>query len=164
MKRLICSATFFLSILIISSCKKKATCTDGVQNGTETAVDCGGSCTPCSTPTPPSSGGNNSNNSAMNATYSNTKLNTGGGENSCVVVIAGTNASKTIDITGNGFNFHLTGVYNGTQIDLNPCTSCVNSDDVISGGFFKIVNGKLVGEIPLDNGTPSGWVYDVYQI
>jgi hypothetical protein len=28
-----------------------ATCDDGIQNGTETGVDCGGSCQPCTTPT-----------------------------------------------------------------------------------------------------------------
>ena len=28
------------------------TCTDGIQNGTETGVDCGGSCSPCSNPEP----------------------------------------------------------------------------------------------------------------
>ena len=27
------------------------TCTDGIQNGDETGVDCGGSCTPCSSAT-----------------------------------------------------------------------------------------------------------------
>ncbi|MGB8705427.1 MAG: hypothetical protein WCD31_10390 [Gillisia sp.] len=29
-----------------------ASCTDGIQNGTETAVDCGGACSPCSNPNP----------------------------------------------------------------------------------------------------------------
>ena len=28
------------------------TCTDGIQNGTETGVDCGGSCSACSNPEP----------------------------------------------------------------------------------------------------------------
>ena len=28
-------------------CQVEATCTDGIQNGDETGVDCGGSCTPC---------------------------------------------------------------------------------------------------------------------
>ena len=38
--------------ILINGCKKEeegdlATCTDGIQNGTETGVDCGGSCSPC---------------------------------------------------------------------------------------------------------------------
>ncbi|MES2619802.1 MAG: PKD domain-containing protein [Bacteroidota bacterium] len=38
------------SVTLISGCKKEAkeTCTDGVKNGTETGVDCGGSCAACS--------------------------------------------------------------------------------------------------------------------
>ena len=35
-----------------TACTTAATCTDGVQNGDETGVDCGGSCTACSTPDP----------------------------------------------------------------------------------------------------------------
>lgn len=45
------------TLVILASCNKddspttapiaEATCTDGIMNGTETAIDCGGSCTPC---------------------------------------------------------------------------------------------------------------------
>lgn len=37
------------SLTLISGCKKEAreTCTDGVKNGTETRIDCGGSCNVC---------------------------------------------------------------------------------------------------------------------
>lgn len=31
------------------SCENEATCTDGIQNGNETGIDCGGSCPPCQT-------------------------------------------------------------------------------------------------------------------
>ena len=30
-----------------------ATCDDGIMNGTETGIDCGGSCAPCSVPVVP---------------------------------------------------------------------------------------------------------------
>ncbi len=43
------------SVMLISSCKKETvtvtpTCTDGIKNGTETGVDCGGSCNACISP------------------------------------------------------------------------------------------------------------------
>jgi uncharacterized protein (TIGR02145 family) len=41
------------------SCKYSSTCSNGVQDGDETGVDCGGSCTACSTPT-------NANNECLN--------------------------------------------------------------------------------------------------
>ncbi len=53
MKKLLLS-TFVLAALTISSCSKDdssdpvaVTCNDGIQNGDETGVDCGGSCEPC---------------------------------------------------------------------------------------------------------------------
>lgn len=63
--KLILTTSVFLAILFFNSCDKDddtavvpdattgtgggstATCTDGVQNGDETGVDCGGSCTSC---------------------------------------------------------------------------------------------------------------------
>lgn len=40
-----------LIAVLAFSCSKeeKATCSDGIQNGTETGIDCGGSCDPCPT-------------------------------------------------------------------------------------------------------------------
>ncbi|CAN5216427.1 hypothetical protein BH09BAC1_BH09BAC1_20550 [soil metagenome] len=53
-------AVFFLSALAITSCKKDSsdptTCSNGVMDGDETGIDCGGSCTACST-TPSCSNG-----------------------------------------------------------------------------------------------------------
>ena len=54
MKKLIISG-FAIAGLLLSSCstdddapiEQLATCTDGIQNGTETGVDCGGACAPC---------------------------------------------------------------------------------------------------------------------
>jgi gliding motility-associated-like protein len=40
----------FLSSLVLSSKIFSQTCLDGIQNGNETGVDCGGNCPPCSTP------------------------------------------------------------------------------------------------------------------
>lgn len=44
-------AVVFTAFLVLNGCTKEeenpATCTDGIQNGTETGVDCGGSCSPC---------------------------------------------------------------------------------------------------------------------
>ena len=58
MKQLSLIILFVLGIIMLDSCKKEneepagdpgvtATCTDGIQNGTETGVDCGGDCDPC---------------------------------------------------------------------------------------------------------------------
>ena len=41
--------TTMVALLLFSSCGKDATCTDGIQNGTETEIDCGGECGPCPT-------------------------------------------------------------------------------------------------------------------
>ncbi|WP_026451135.1 hypothetical protein [Aequorivita capsosiphonis] len=53
MKKLFLSS-FVIAALLISSCSKDdssdpvaVTCNDGIQNGTETGIDCGGSCEPC---------------------------------------------------------------------------------------------------------------------
>ncbi|WP_310991544.1 hypothetical protein [Aequorivita marina] len=53
MKNLLLSS-FIIAALTISSCSKDdsndpvaITCNDGIQNGTETGIDCGGSCEPC---------------------------------------------------------------------------------------------------------------------
>ena len=47
---------FFVTLALFTACDKEedtnttnATCTDGIQNGNETGIDCGGSCSPCST-------------------------------------------------------------------------------------------------------------------
>lgn len=54
------AATGFVGIDNVSLIAVVATCNDGIQNGTETGVDCGGSCAPCAVtgptsaaPTPP---------------------------------------------------------------------------------------------------------------
>ncbi|WP_037318956.1 hypothetical protein [Salegentibacter sp. Hel_I_6] len=60
MKRLKTSFSVLALILAMASCSSDddqvnpdpdatATCSDGIQNGNETGVDCGGSCTPCDT-------------------------------------------------------------------------------------------------------------------
>ena len=54
MKRIILSSLVLITFsLFISSCSdddnKKISCFDGIQNGNETGVDCGGDCTPCPT-------------------------------------------------------------------------------------------------------------------
>lgn len=36
-----------VALFLLSSCGKDATCTDGIKNGNETGVDCGGECLPC---------------------------------------------------------------------------------------------------------------------
>ncbi len=43
-----------LAIMLLNGCKKEnsATCTDGTKNGTETGVDCGGSCNACAVVAP----------------------------------------------------------------------------------------------------------------
>lgn len=53
MKKIFLS-TFVIAALTFSSCSKDdssdpvaVTCNDGIQNGTETGIDCGGSCEPC---------------------------------------------------------------------------------------------------------------------
>lgn len=53
MKKLFLSS-FVIAALVLGSCSKDdssdpvaVTCNDGIQNGTETGVDCGGSCEPC---------------------------------------------------------------------------------------------------------------------
>ena len=51
MKTNITFFTLFLSGFLFVSCLNNdtdvATCSDGIQNGTETGVDCGGDCQPC---------------------------------------------------------------------------------------------------------------------
>jgi len=55
MKKIILSSLVFISFsLFITSCSEddngsKLSCFDGIQNGNETGVDCGGDCTPCAT-------------------------------------------------------------------------------------------------------------------
>jgi hypothetical protein len=48
MKQLTIILTSILIFLVIG-CKKNPSCSDGVQNGTETGIDCGGNCSPCTT-------------------------------------------------------------------------------------------------------------------
>ena len=51
MKTNITFFTFLLSGFLFVSCLDNdtdvATCSDGIQNGTETGIDCGGDCQPC---------------------------------------------------------------------------------------------------------------------
>lgn len=53
MKQLSLISLTTVCILFFAGCKKNteepSSCTDGIQNGTETGVDCGGSCSPCVT-------------------------------------------------------------------------------------------------------------------
>jgi len=55
MKNFLMSLTLLLSFTLITSCgnddemMETATCSDGIQNGTETGIDCGGDCAPCET-------------------------------------------------------------------------------------------------------------------
>ncbi len=45
-------SAFFLASLFLVSCESEPlapSCTDGIQNGTETGIDCGGDCPPCAT-------------------------------------------------------------------------------------------------------------------
>lgn len=41
------SCIFFLSLLIFTSCKEKGHCNNGLQDGEETGIDCGGNCATC---------------------------------------------------------------------------------------------------------------------
>lgn len=50
-KGLILLTVLFSLSIILSSCEDEEqtiSCTDGIQNGTETGIDCGGDCSPCS--------------------------------------------------------------------------------------------------------------------
>jgi len=56
MKKLLMNLMVILSLAVVFSCGKDddemmiiENCTDGIQNGTETGVDCGGDCSPCVT-------------------------------------------------------------------------------------------------------------------
>jgi hypothetical protein len=51
MKKAVLFFAFLLSTVLLVHCnkKEKASCTDGKQNQDETAVDCGGTCSPCET-------------------------------------------------------------------------------------------------------------------
>lgn len=78
------------------------TCTDGIQNGTETGVDCGGDCSPCST----------------NITYCSATGNSGP-EGITNVVFAGINNSSTRNTTGyDNFTSVSANVNAGTRHNL----------------------------------------------
>lgn len=56
MKKLLMNLMVILSLAVVFSCGKDddemmiiENCTDGIQNGTETGIDCGGDCSPCVT-------------------------------------------------------------------------------------------------------------------
>lgn len=50
MKRLLLNTLFIAAMItIIASCGEEETCIDGIQNGNETGIDCGGDCSPCET-------------------------------------------------------------------------------------------------------------------
>src|SRR5438270_13203561 len=52
MTKLFTPLLFITMMFFFNSCKKDApaaTCTDGIKNGSETGIDCGGTCTACNT-------------------------------------------------------------------------------------------------------------------
>ena len=49
MKNYLMCFALFMSMAMITSCGEDETCTDGIQNGNETGIDCGGDCAPCET-------------------------------------------------------------------------------------------------------------------
>ncbi len=106
-------------------CTVAATCTDGIQNGDETGVDCGGSCDPCATAATCTDGIQNGD---------ETGIDCGGSCDPC------TTAATCTDGIQNGDE---TGIDCGGSCD--PCTSSLSMREYIeTNAQFSILNDVIV--------------------
>ncbi|GAB5474810.1 MAG: hypothetical protein Mars2KO_29090 [Maribacter sp.] len=162
MKKTIFSLMLGLATLaFIASCSNDdnaptndPTCTDGIQNGDETGVDCGGSCTACPDPDPDPTGmevdlaGDVTEDTSLDA--ANTYTLTG-----AYVVKAG--AKLTIPagttITASGGTAAFIGVERGAQIDIQGTAAApviMTSADTTPGAWGGLV---IAGDAPTNKGT-----------
>lgn len=135
------------------------TCTDGIQNGTETGVDCGGSCTPCQTGTQYcDSQGNNANDEYISRVQVGTINNTSGAQLYSDFTSVSTNLN-----TGASYTLTVTPTWTGSTysegyaawIDYN------NDGDFTDAGeqiFSKAASSvtPASGSFTVPTGTASG--------
>ncbi len=113
-----------------AACTTTPTCTDGIQNGDETGVDCGGSCAPCTTTPTCTDGMQNGNETGVDCGGNCPPCNTGGGDGFGLIA-----ASRTVmpgeqfclDITTQDFTNLV-----GMQFSLNWDNSVLQFDMVQS--------------------------------
>ncbi len=150
------------------------TCNDGIQNGNETGVDCGGSCTPCQTGTQYCASQGNS----VNDEYiSNVKLGSINNNSNAQSYSNFTNISSDLN-KGTSYTLSVTPTWTGTQynegisawIDFNQDGDFTDAGEQIFSnapsqtspisGSISIPNSALTGETRLRvsmkyNGTPT---------
>lgn len=131
----------------LPSCKKdddtKATCTDGVQNGNETGVDCGGDCAPCPTCTDGIQNGNE------------TGVDCGGDCPPCEVGVHGSWWSKGADVAPLLVNFFdIDSIY--AEFRTNQTYEVVT----YSGGVASTLTGVFTQS---DSGVNGIWDIVVIQ-
>ncbi len=150
------------------------TCSDGIQNGTETGVDCGGSCSPCQTGNQYCSSQGNS----VNDEYiSNVKLGSINNNSGALTYSNFTNISTDLN-KGDSYTLSVTPTWTGTKynegisawIDFNQDGDFTDSGEQIFSnaasqispvtGTISIPSSALTGETRLRvsmkyNGTPT---------
>lgn len=139
-----------------NACQTNPTCTDGIQNGTETGVDCGGSCSPCGT-------GSGTftctiDGSAFSAITATGVATTGA---SPILVITGTNGTKSIAITHSGA--FIPGTYPVSSLSpityTNGTDACLStSDGTLTFSIFDTATKKVSGTFTFNcvNATGGG--------
>ena len=138
--------TFFGIIFSMISCNHDD-CANSVQDGTETGIDCGGDCPPCSVPSNNFPNNNTSNSTGFIGIY-NCVLNTWNQNVPCTMTTTTSNDTVFIVISDGGAqidpDIELKGIEGSTQVDIIPCDNgCYQGDmGVASGGTITDVNGK----------------------
>jgi len=136
------------------------TCSDGLQNGDETGVDCGGSCAACPTC---SDGNQNGDETGVDCGGSCAPCGGGGGSSNVVEAETGTllgsaqyyndgaasGGQGVAYISSQGAGFRLTNVPEATSVDISYASQ-------FSGGISIFVNGQDRGDMAFP--SSGGWV------
>ena len=152
----------FLSSFIYYGCKKKdstATCSDGIQNQSETAIDCGGPCLACATC---SDGIQNQNETGVDCggpcTACTTVLCDGNGKNTYYPLAINNNWKYIIQ--GASFDYSL--IVKGTKMFNSLTYFELEGKDISSSSYLSYLRIAANGDIY--NYNPSGSVAEELEV
>ncbi len=143
MKRLPLFLPAAVLALILLACNGNSDCTNGIQDGNETGVDCGGNCPSCSSS---SSNNNNTNNSNLppaaltnGVWYENYIVNTGGSGIAGSELVYINNNPRTVD-----FLTTLSPIYPGYyNLNASPYCSTLSGTMFLAADMYNYNNGKI---------------------